>query len=107
MRFSSALGLLTTLAASALAEDLLFLDTLKYSEYSEAIALGFTAKVVTDVQWRAMTTSDFTKFKAIIISDPNGSPNLAMVKTIEDTKAVWSPAVTGNMILIGKYSFSF
>lgn len=48
-----------------------------------------------------MTTADFAKYKAIILSDPNcvGSPT--PIKFVEDTKAVWSPAIRGNMILIG------
>ena len=67
MRFSS-LGLLAGLAACVVAEDLLFIDSLQDKEYDEAIALGYTAKVVTETEWRAMTTADFAAFKAIVIS---------------------------------------
>jgi len=48
-----------------------------------------------------MTTADFAKFKAIILSDPNCVDNPSPVSFVSDTKAVWSPAVTGNMIVIG------
>jgi len=47
-----------------------------------------------------MTTDDFAKYKAIIIPDPNCG-GLDRIDFLDDTKAVWSPAVTGNMILIG------
>jgi hypothetical protein len=49
MKFS--FGLLAGLAATVLAEDVLFVDVFKYKEYSEAIGtLGLTAKVVTEAQ---------------------------------------------------------
>jgi cysteine-rich repeat protein len=99
MRFSS-LGLLAGLAACVVAEDLLFIDSLQDKEYDEAIALGYTAKVVTETEWRAMTTADFAAFKAIVISDPECG-DISQIKFLEDTKAVWSPAILGNMILIG------
>lgn len=91
-----------TLIGSVWAEDLLFVDTLKYREYTEAVGpLGFTAKVVSIDTWKTMTTADFAKFKAIIISDPNCVYNTNPIKFLEETKATWSPAVTGNIVLIG------
>lgn len=48
-----------------------------------------------------MTTADFAKFKAIIIPDPDCVYDTSPIKFFEDTKAVWSPAVTGNVVLIG------
>jgi len=47
-----------------------------------------------------MTTADFAKYKAIIISDPDCG-GLDRIEFLNDTKKAWSPAVTGNMILIG------
>jgi hypothetical protein len=103
MRFSTiAIGFLAGLAASALAEDLLFIETLQGQEYIEATTtLGFTAKVVTEAQWQAMGTNDFAAFKAIILADNYGDSDLSDIQFLEDTKAIWSPAVTGNMIIIG------
>lgn len=47
-----------------------------------------------------MATADFEKYKAIIISDPDcGTIN--NISFLEGTKAAWSPAVMGNIILIG------
>lgn len=100
--FSYLTAAAATLIGSVWAEDLLFVDTLKYTEYQEATTtLGMTAKVVTIDEWKAMTTTDFTKFKAIIISDPNCVDDTTPIKFLEETKNTWSPAVTGNMILIG------
>jgi hypothetical protein len=48
-----------------------------------------------------MTTADFAKFKAIVIADPNCAYNTTPIQFLTDTKNVWSPAVTGNMIVIG------
>lgn len=47
-----------------------------------------------------MTTADFAKYKAIIVPDPNCGKE-DKIKFLKDTKAVWSPAITGNIILIG------
>ena len=47
-----------------------------------------------------MTTADFAKYKAIIISDPDCG-GIDRIQFLNDTKKAWSPAVTGNMILIG------
>jgi len=96
----SRIASLAGLAASALAEDLLFLEGFQYKEYDEAVALGYTTKLVTLAEWAAMTTEDFSKFKAIILPDPDCG-SLSQIKFFEDSKDVWSPAVTGNIILIG------
>jgi|SRR5579862_5143902 len=101
MRFSAALAL-AGLAYHVVAEDLLFMDTLQDDEYQEATTrLGLTAKVVTDAEWRAMSTADFAQFKAIIIGD-SASDDQTLIQFLDDTKATWSPAVQGNMLIIGK-----
>src|SRR3569833_2226315 len=58
------------------------------------------AHVASKAEWYSMTTDDFAKYKAIIIPDPICG-GLDRIDFLDDTKAVWSPAVTGNMILIG------
>ncbi|KAH0536868.1 hypothetical protein FGG08_006299 [Glutinoglossum americanum] len=102
MRFlSAAAAAAALLLAPALAEDLLFIDSLEFHEYDEAInALGMTAKAVTDAEWRAMTTADFAAYKAIVIADPSCG-SLSDIQFLDDTKSAWSPAVLGNVILIG------
>ncbi|KAF2676428.1 hypothetical protein K458DRAFT_437312 [Lentithecium fluviatile CBS 122367] len=99
MKFSS-LALLAGLATSTVAQDLLFVEGLDYDEYDEAVAMGFTTKTVTEDEWAAMTTEDFSKFKAIVIPDPNCG-SVGNIKFLEDSRDTWSPAVTGNIILIG------
>ena len=102
MRFSL-LASAFVLAGSAVAEDLLFLDAVVGDEQDHAIALGFTTKVVTETEWRAMKTSDFAAFKAIIIGDPFGSRDVTQIQFLEDTNTIWGPAVTGNIIIHGNY----
>lgn len=99
MKFSH-FPLLASLAASAIAQDLLFLEGFQYKEYDEAVALGISTKTVTEAEWAAMTTADFAKFKALVIPDPRCG-SVGSVKFLEDSKDVWSPAITGNIILIG------
>lgn len=102
MKFSS-FGLVASMVASILAEDLLFVDVFEFQEYNEAITtLGMTTKVVTETEWRAMTTTDFASYKAIVLADPSCSSDLTSLEFLVDTKNVWGPAVEGNMILIGK-----
>ncbi|KAK3496396.1 hypothetical protein B0T13DRAFT_529596 [Neurospora crassa] len=95
---------LASLAGIALAQDVLFpyMHGLKYSEYNETVKLGLSAHVCKDeAEWYNMTTEDFAKYKAIIVPDCLCNTSLNTIKFLDDTKKEWSPAVTGNMILIG------
>jgi len=96
----SLLGLVAGLTTSVYAQDLLFLKGFQYKEYDEAVALGYSTKLVTPAEWSALTTADFAKFKAIVVPDPRCG-DVDQVKFLDDSKAVWSPAITGNIILIG------
>jgi hypothetical protein len=93
-------ALSTAFAALGVAQDLLFLEGLEYREFDEAAALGLSTHTVTEAQWAAMTTEDFAKYKAIVIPDPSCG-SVSTIKFLEDSKSQWSPAVTGNIILIG------
>ena len=88
-------------AAGALAEDLLFFSGLTGDEITEAAALGYTTKTVNDAEWRAMTTADFAKYKAIVIGDQYCQVDTNQLNVFADTKDVWGPAVSGNIIVIG------
>jgi hypothetical protein len=101
MKWTSTLSAFSALLSAVLAEDLLFVETLVGLEESEATSLGFSTKVVTEAQWRAMSTSDFQAFKAIIIGDDFGSQDLSLIQFLTDTKATWGPAVQGNIIIHG------
>jgi hypothetical protein len=83
------------------AKDLLFLSTMVGNEVTLSTALGFTSNVVTEAQWLLMTTSDFKAYKAIIIADPNAAGSALNFVILDTTKAIWSPAVTGNVLLLG------
>ncbi|OAL32392.1 hypothetical protein AYO22_00414 [Fonsecaea multimorphosa] len=100
MRFA-ALAAAFAAVASVVAEDLLFLENLVGNEEEHAVALGFTTKVVTETDWRAMKTSDFAAFKAIIIGDAFGSTDVTLIQVLADTNTTWGPAVTGNVIIHG------
>jgi hypothetical protein len=106
MKWSSTFVTLSAIISSTLAEDLLFLDTLIGREQGNAIDLGFTTKVVTEAQFRALTTADFASYKAIIFGDDFGASNLVNLQVIVDTKEVWGPAVTGNIIIHGEIDLS-
>lgn len=95
------LAAVTALASAVLAEDLLFVDTLVGLELSEAQGLSFTTKTVTVAEFKALKTSDFAAYKAIIFGDDFGSSDLTNIQFIADTKDVWGPAVTGNIIIHG------
>ncbi|KAH8757383.1 hypothetical protein F5883DRAFT_620167 [Diaporthe sp. PMI_573] len=103
MRFGSLAGLASAgLASIVAAEDLLFYSTMTDTqEYIRATTvLGLTAHVATPEEWNSYTTADFEKYKAIVIPDPTcGAVNT--IDFFDLTKAVWSPAVKGNIILIG------
>ncbi|KAK0649486.1 hypothetical protein B0T16DRAFT_389526 [Cercophora newfieldiana] len=110
-----------SLAVQAVAEDVLFphMRGLKYSEYDEVKKLGLTGLQMAhsgisegkltvpahvckdDEEWNGMTTADFAKYKAIIVPDCMCNTSLNTIKFLDDTKRVWSPAVTGNMVIIG------
>lgn len=47
-----------------------------------------------------MTTADFENYKAIIVSDPECGI-IDDINFLDVTKPVWSPAIMGNIILIG------
>lgn len=58
------------------------------------------AHIASPEEWNAMTTADFERYKAIIIADPNCGA-IDDIAFLDTTKAAWSPAVMGNIILIG------
>lgn len=121
MGFSQLAGLaLAGLAVGAMAEDLLFYDNMTYVEYTRATTvLNYTgillppprspssadpfviiARIATPDQWNTMTAADFALYKAIIIPDPSCG-NLSRIDFLENTKAAWSPAIQGNIIIVG------
>jgi cysteine-rich repeat protein len=105
-----ALGLLVGLgekAANATNGKVLILNTTVSGgagsvEATQAGVLGYGADVVSPAAWGAMTTADFAQYNAIVLGDPTCSetPASNLAAAVANT-AVWGPAVTGNMIVIG------
>lgn len=70
-------------------------------EAQKAIALGYTPVVVDNATWGAMSQSDFASYKALLFGDPTCQTSTAALAAALANRAVWSPAVTGNKIVIG------
>jgi cysteine-rich repeat protein len=65
-----------------------------------AAANGFTVVVDSDAAWSARTTADFSTFRAIILGDAT-CEELDVAAAAEANKAVWGPAINGNVIING------
>ncbi len=65
-----------------------------------AAALGLTVEVKTDAEWAAMTGADFSSYRLIVLGDPNCS-NTSAPATAAANAATWSPAVNGNVVIVG------
>jgi hypothetical protein len=103
MKFFTMFGA-AAFAGLAVAEDLLFLQDVTGDEITHAQSLGYTTKTVTKTEWQAMTSADFAKYKAIVMGDPYCLSSDTGVSVLVDTKDIWGPAVTGNIIVIGMKS---
>jgi len=77
----------------------LFLDPLRGAEHS-LVPSVWTVMSITEANWATRNTAFFSSFDAIIIGDPN-SPNLSLLNTLVDTRTKWSPAIKGNVIILG------
>lgn len=86
------------------AADLLFLSTLIGAELDLATnELGLTATVQDPTTWASLDEDYFKSFKAIIVGDPN-SVNERLLDPIIRSRDAWSPAIKGNVIVIGSQS---
>jgi cysteine-rich repeat protein len=65
-----------------------------------AAANGFTVVVDSAAAWGARTTADFATFRAIILGDATCT-SLGVVAAAVANKAVWGPAINGNVIING------
>ena len=73
-------------------------------EATTATSQGFTVVIDSDVAWAARTTADFATFKALILGDPTcqgGGAAASATAAAVANNAVWGPAVSGNVVLIG------
>ncbi|MFP5414586.1 MAG: hypothetical protein ACLGG1_06195 [Gammaproteobacteria bacterium] len=70
-------------------------------EAVQATLLGLNPVVVDADTWAATTGPEFASYRALILGDPNCAIGTASLAPAEANRAVWSPAVTGNVITIG------
>ena len=70
-------------------------------EAAAAVAAGHGVDVVDAATWGAMTQANFAAYDAIILGDPTCVGSTSPAAAAELNRAVWSPAVNGNVIIIG------
>lgn len=64
--------------------------------------LKYTVNVMTELEWSTLTVAQAKTYKAIVLGDPNCVTGVSTILTAAiNNRAVWSAAVTGNVILIG------
>ena len=61
---------------------------------------GFVPVVATEAQWGAMTTAQFSEYRALLIGDPDCG-EVGTVDAAVANRAVWGAAVDGNVIIDG------
>lgn len=66
-----------------------------------AAANGFTVVVDSAAAWGARTTAEFATFRAIILGDATCVADPSPIAAAEANKAVWGPAINGNVIING------
>lgn len=69
-------------------------------EATEAANAGYTVVVATAASWGATTAAEFSTYRALILGDATCT-FVGAVSAAEANRAVWSPAVNGNIIAIG------
>jgi hypothetical protein len=71
-------------------------------EAMQATALGYNVEVASDADWAAKSTADFATYQAIVLGGPGCSDNNpGPVAAAVANNTVWTPAVTGNVIVVG------
>jgi len=92
-------GLLATLVSSA---DLLFVAGYDLYAATQALAVGFTIDTVTTAVFETMSTAQFSTYRAIVIADNRGRLGASMFDFMDRSKASWSPAIKGDIVMIGQ-----
>lgn len=73
-------------------------------EEAKAVELGYTVVIDSDAAWVVRSASDFASFRAIILGDRTCSilgTTLPDLNAALANRSVWSPAITGNIVLVG------
>jgi len=69
-------------------------------EVLSAKQLNLTYDLVDDATWSAKQTTDFAKYKAIVLGDPTCG-NLSQAAAAQANAATWGAAVSGNVVVFG------
>ncbi len=69
-------------------------------EYLQAVDLGFTVELADASQWAAKSQADFATYRALILGDATVFC-LSSIQAAIDNRTTWSPAIDGNIMLIG------
>lgn len=79
---------------------LLFYKLISGPELDIALGLGYTTVVLSDVEWNQLTAADVSTYKAVILGDPDVTDASPLAIPVMN-RDVWSPAILGNIIIIG------
>jgi cysteine-rich repeat protein len=71
------------------------------SEATQAMAVGYNVEVATPLQWSLKNQDQFASYRAIVLGDPTCSTSTSSIAAAEANRATWSPAVSGNVVLLG------
>ncbi len=61
---------------------------------------GATVTIADAAMWNALTTADFGGFDALWVDANVCSTSATTLVTLRDSRAVWGPAVTGNVVIL-------
>lgn len=70
-------------------------------ESTQALALGYDVVINNAATWSSMTQANFASYRAIVLGDPSCASNTGVLTAAETNRTTWSPAINGNMIIIG------
>jgi hypothetical protein len=69
------------------------------NEKTIALDLGYQVTVANGPAWQGMTTAQFASYNAIVFPDDGCNADFTIFAQANQNKDVWSPAVTGPMVL--------
>jgi len=70
-------------------------------EANKAQELGFDVEIASESEWGGMSTAEFESYRAVILGDPRCEIDPNPLSAAEANVSTWTPAVTGNVIIIG------
>jgi hypothetical protein len=71
------------------------------NEQTVAEYLGYSVTVADEATWSGFTQAEFQSFDAIVFGDPGCGQHASILDTAVENRDVWTPAVTGNVMIVG------